>query len=391
VVHAKAAISTIGIGNIPLGLAYDSGRGEVFVANNGNNGSISVVSDTTNNLVANISLGPSALPHGLAYDSGKGEVFVTTQYGATQKIYVISDTNNSVAGTIPWPSPSVADIVYDSAKGELFAANPGSAVLQSPGGPLIVESTSSIFVISDATNAIVANISLGHVPANLEYNSNPIDRFIPIDMVYDSGRGEIFVTNDVYNFTSGEEVASTVSVISDATNSVVADVNLGGGTHPEGLAYDSAKGEVFVANSNGTHVAVISDKTNSIMANVKIENESTNYEAGTGLLGVAYDSANGEVLTANKGDYLPNKVSVISDASNMVTAVVNVGYGPSAVVYDAGRDEILVANSGDNTISVISGASPAPEFPSNTLPLILAITVGLSIGTYAHARHRVDT
>jgi len=58
-------------------------------------------------------------------------------------------------------------------------------------------------------------------------------------VVYDSGKGEIFVTNP----NSG-----IVSVISDSNNNVVATIPVG--VSPGNLAYDSGRGEIFVANQN---------------------------------------------------------------------------------------------------------------------------------------------
>ena len=64
-------------------MAYDSGKGEVLVASdlpsvtNGSatsaqSGAVSVISDTTNKVVATVGVGLD--PEALAYDSGKGEV-----------------------------------------------------------------------------------------------------------------------------------------------------------------------------------------------------------------------------------------------------------------------------------------------------------------------------
>ena len=56
---------------------------------------------------------------------------------------------------------------------------------------------------------------------------------------------------------------SSVSVISDSNNQVIATVNVGSG--PLGVAYDSAKGEIFVANSVSGTVSVISDSTTPLL------------------------------------------------------------------------------------------------------------------------------
>ena len=58
-----------------------------------------------------------------------------------------------------------------------------------------------------------------------------------IGIAYDSAKGEIFVTN-------GED--NTTSIISDNTNTVVATIPVGG--YPYGVAYDSAKNEIFIVN-----------------------------------------------------------------------------------------------------------------------------------------------
>src|SRR3989442_10944962 len=85
----------------------------------------------------------------------------------------------------------------------------------------------------------------------------------------------------------------TVSVICDATNAVVASIAVG--AYTVGVAYDSGKGEVFVAkqviaNQGSNTVTVISDATNAIVANIPVSSRP---------YGVAYDSAKGEGFVAN--------------------------------------------------------------------------------------------
>src|SRR6266849_5149334 len=168
-----------------------------------------------------------------------------------------------------------AGIEYDSGKGEVFVAD---------------AAWDNVSVISDATNAIVANVRVG---AN------------PFGSAYDGGKGEVFAANQASN---------TVSVMSDATNTVVATIDVG--SYPTGVAYDSAKGEVFVSNQVSNNVSVISDATNSVVATVDV---------GAYPFGLAYDSAKGEVFVANANS---NNVSVISDATNTVVATIAIGPVP---------------------------------------------------------------
>ena len=156
-------------------------------------------------------------------------------------------------------------------------------------------------------------------------------------LAYDSSKGEVFVANPLDN---------AVSVISDATNTVIANVSVSG---PWALAYDSLRGEVFVANDNRT-VFVISDANDTVVATVKV---------GIAPVALTYDSLRSEVFVATDGAS-PNSngtVYVISDATDKVVANVSVGLAPVALAYDSLRSEVFVANGNNDTVSVISDAT----------------------------------
>jgi YVTN family beta-propeller protein len=186
----------------PSAVAYDGGKGAVFVANYGSN-SVSVISDAPNPVLTTIPVGTR--PYGVAYDSGKGEVFVSNQL--SNNVSVISDATNTVVATIPVGTHPLG-IAYDSRKGEVFVINSNS---------------NNVSVVSDMNNAVVTTIPVG---------------FNPLDVAYDSGKGEVFVTNANSN---------NVSVISDATDTVVATVAVGSG--PAGLAFDASNGYVYLSNT----------------------------------------------------------------------------------------------------------------------------------------------
>src|SRR3989442_430741 len=139
-----------GNGVYPTGIAYDRPRGEIFVADGGSN-NVSVISDTTNAVVATIRVG--ANPFGVVYDGGKGEVFVTNQ--VSNNVSVISDATNSVVASIPVGAYPTG-VAYDSAKGEMFVTNYIS---------------NNVSVISDATNAVVASIPVGTNPFGVAYTT----------------------------------------------------------------------------------------------------------------------------------------------------------------------------------------------------------------------------
>src|SRR5439155_572850 len=151
-----------------------------------------------------------------------------------------------------------------------------------------------------------------------------------------------------------DPLTASVSVISDSTNTVVATVNVGRNPYGYhyGLAYDSGKGEVFVATSASNTVSVISDSTNAVVAIVNVVGEAPG--------GMAYDSGKGEVFVANTASgTLIGTVSVISDSTNTVVATVNVGTYPNSVAYDSGKGEVFVANPFTYAVYVISDGAPS--------------------------------
>jgi YVTN family beta-propeller protein len=324
-VHALGVTATIPVGKAPMGVAYDSAKGEIFVTN-GQDNTVSVISDSTNTVVATIPVG--AYPYGVAYDSAKGEIFVVNLHG--NSVSVISDSTNTVVATIP-VGESPYNIAYDSAKGELFVTN---------------SYDSTVSVISDSTNTVVATIPVGTEPFSI---------------AYDSGKGEIFVVNqepDTRNYS--------LSVISDSTNTVVATVTLP--SAPAFLAYDSGKGEIFVSGYES--LVVVSDSTNAVVATISISN--LNYEPQ--VAGVAYDPGRNLIFVAL---HQSNKVVAISDSTNKVVETITVGHLPWAVTHDSGNGAIYVtcgAEGGDNTVSVISDVSNTSA-PSGTVDWIIWIIV----------------
>ncbi|MGA7860726.1 MAG: hypothetical protein WCB19_02580, partial [Thermoplasmata archaeon] len=99
-------------------------------------------------------------------------------------------------------------------------------------------------------------------------------------------------------------------------------------------------------NYASNNVSVVSDATDAVVATVPV---------GSSPISAAYVSENGEVFVAN---YESNNVSVISDATNTVLATVAVGSEPVGVAYDSGTGEVYISNYAQGTISVLAGVPP---------------------------------
>jgi YVTN family beta-propeller protein len=319
--------SQSGGGSQPDGIAYDSGKGEIFVANHADN-TVSIISDSSNTVVATVAVGNA--PNSVVYDSGKGEVFVSN-YGSNT-VSVISDSDNKVVATVP-VGDGPGSMAYDSGKGEIF----------------VTSSRSGVSVISDSSNTVVATV--------------PVQN--PYSIAYDFKTGEIFVLN--IDDATGN---NTFCVISDTGNNVVASGNLCEGwdifeAGPVGAVYDSGKNEFFV-NSCDNAVSIISDSGYQVVASIPMGNISK----GEGFCqGGSYNPAKGEIYVANLN---ADTLSVISDSTNKVVATIPVGSGPRGVVYDSGKNEIFVSNCFDNSVSVI---------PETSIQYVTGPGEGLSFST----------
>ena len=340
---ASGGPGTVGVGLDPIGLAYDSGTGQVWVADF-SSPAVGAISDATNAVADTVEVPglnnpgfhESPSPQYVAYDSAKGELFVSNLYGNC--ITVISDATNSVVTTIDLGNDTLnngiggypVELAYDSAKGEIFVANQGESTIIGQ----YDTSAGFVSVISDSTNSVVATVPLGDFPSAI---------------AYDPAKGEVFVAEDgatPSNVSASNTAHGQVSVISDTTNKVVANVTVG--PFPDGIAYDSARGEVYVASSGSTTIAgsvsAISDSTNAIVATVPLN------DAG----GVAYDSAKGElyVVTPNT-----NSTAIISDSTNSVVGTRPAGPAPFWIAYDSAKGELFISNPAADTVTVISDAS----------------------------------
>jgi YVTN family beta-propeller protein len=353
-------VAQIPVGSGPEAVLYVPSHGEVFVADSGGN-SVSVISDTTNLVVRTIAVGSA--PDALALDFGTGEVYVVNAYSSN--VSVIALSNESVSATIT-AGLVPQGIAYDNRTSQLFLSSSYSATL---------------VVISDATHTVVANLSTGSTPIGVAYDfatrevfvansgsanvtviSDLTDRTVaniavgagPTAVTYDSGEGALYVANPGSN---------NVSVISDATNRVVATVPAG--ITPEDIAYDPVSGAIYIANPGSSNVSVVSDSTGSVLRNIPV---------GWAPIAMTYDSLAPELFVAE--DY-SSAVSVVntSTSAGTIQATITVGRDPSALAFDPAKNELFVTNAGSDTVSVVS---------CRTLAVIATIPVGLTPGGIAY-------
>lgn len=172
----------------------------------------------------------------------------------------------------------------------------------------------------------------------------------PDGLAYDPAKGEIFVANPAWNF---------VSVVSDSQHVVLTTVTVG--TNPETPCYDSGKGEVFVPNLVSDTVSVINDTNDTVVATIPV---------GSFPESATYDPAQGELFVTNAQS---NNVSVINDTNNTVVGTLPVGAYPVAASFDPELGELFVANDDSGNVSVVNTTTnltvssvPVGSYPVST-------------------------
>lgn len=185
----------------------------------------------------------------------------------------------------------------------------------------------------------------------------PVGALEPNDLALDPTNDHIFVTD-------GIEPARNVTVISGASNQVVANIPVGG--YDTMMAFDSANGMLYVAGSGtaapgpaypGNYVTIVDAATDQVVGDIRLSNESGEplsmaLDPEAGLLFVT------SVLLATPPQEgivnAPGNVTVIDTDSESIETVITVGYSPSSVVVDVPLGVLFVANQGSNSVSVIS-------------------------------------
>jgi YVTN family beta-propeller protein len=109
--------------------------------------------------------------------------------------------------------------------------------------------------------------------------------------------------------------SNTVSVISGSTNTVIGTIPVG--REPFGIAFDSANGNLYVANFQDNTVSVISGSTITVIGTIP---------AGDGPAFLAFDSANGNIYVPNYHDVTLSVISTtgtVADTTPPDTAVTS--------------------------------------------------------------------
>ena len=362
-VHAASLTSTIKTGVGPIGVVYDPAMHEIFV-DNYYGGDIQVISDSTNQQVADVTALTqyAGAPFNLAYDSVKGEIWVADATGA----YAISDATNTIVANVS-DTNGLELAAFDSKTDEVFMSYNGNiAVISDSSNTIIANITQSVTAMVDdsaKSEIFAATGSEGSAVVNvISANTNAVTTTIPISsapdyIAYDSGKGEIYVAGSVLDSNTGLDTYN-IQVISDSTNKVVATIDLPTGVTLGDMAYNPNKGEIYI--NDLTSVAIISDSTKNVVGTVNTNGTNTY----TGSNGIAYDSGTSTVYAINDGgstEGFMGSLAVISDPSSGTS-------NPTATP--------------TSSTSTSTGSTPTPKVPEFSNVALISVAAAIVAVTF---------
>ncbi|MCI4319723.1 MAG: YncE family protein [Thermoplasmata archaeon] len=127
--------------------------------------------------------------------------------------------------------------------------------------------------------------------------------------------------------------------------------NITVGKSPEGLAFDPSNGNIYVANTHAGTVSVITGATNAVTATIKVGSNDSQ---------VLYNPTSTEIYVLNP---FSDNVSIISGATNKVVATVAVAGQPFNELYDPANGNVYVFYPGagitSSNITMINHATHA--------------------------------
>jgi YVTN family beta-propeller protein len=292
---------------------------------------------------------------------------------ATAAAAVTPPPAGTISPTIPPPTPAVPyGVVFNAATNLYYIAN----------GP-----ADSVSVMDGATNKLTATIAVG-VPVSLlaiNTTTNTIygmgqtgDEFLSVINgasnkvtttvgnfgTQVSGIAVNSVTNKIYIVDAAAGQNYNVTTLDGATNAVVGELQVGG--NASAVAVNTITNTVYVTNTNS--LIVIDGATNLITATVQATPATGSAPAQATLVGtsaVAVDETTNTIYVADTAGL--NSVSVINGATNIVTAIIEVGNDPMSIAVNSLSHKIYVANHLDKSVTVIDG-------PTNTSTATISLT-----------------
>jgi DNA-binding beta-propeller fold protein YncE len=353
-----------GVGADPVAVAFDAKSRQVLVLNQGDD-SVSIVDGTTCN--ASVTTGCGKVAPQIATGANPAALGLDT---ATNTIYVSNQNDDDVSVlTIDACAPDHTAGCRQIPASTSIGAEPIGAAIDSATNTIYVanQDDNDLSVINAATcNALVSSgCATKWTTAATGDN--------PLAVAVDQATNTVYVANSSpQNNPDGSAQSldgSTVSVIdgvhcnASITSSCNSASTITVGQGPAALAVDEATNTIYVTNFDDGTVSVINGAGCDAQVTTGCTTSPRTISVGGDVEGIAFDSATGTVYVADTGE---DKVSVINAKTcnaqvatgcAQTPAAIGVGKEPRGVAIDIATDTVYVANYADHTVSVINGAT----------------------------------
>ena len=295
-------MQTVRVGQQPHGIAVDSHRNLIYVANH-YGGSVSVIDGSRDSVTNTLSLGNASGGNGVALDPISGYLYVTNKFTGDVSRVRATDGEPPTAiqvGTQP------NGIAMDPATGIVYVANFGS---------------NTVMALEGMTGALRSTTFGDGEPS-----------FIALDRT----RGRFYVTH---------HLNATVGVYDLATGQLLHSLPTGGG--PYGIAIDAGRGRLYTADRDGMSVTIIDLQDDSLIKRMPLN--CTPYQ-------VAVNPASGHLFVVCADD---QQLHIYDEDTTLWLAWVPVGRGAAeGIAVDPSTGRVYVSNSADDTISIIQDSGP---------------------------------
>jgi YVTN family beta-propeller protein len=266
---------TINVGNFPEDIAFTPNGSRAFVTNT-SDATVSVINATTNAVTQTVDLSPIPMlfPTGVAVTPDASKVFVTSIAGqedtSRQNIAVLNNSSTVTIGSTITLTGNTGRPAF-TPNGSQFVSGYNVGNEAPPG---------AVF-INPSNNAIVATPKLNEVGVNPGTAVTPDGRFTYLTKFsIDGGTGKVWVIDNATHATvttipcpdrsmygiritpdgrfafATDFALNQVTVISTATNQIIANIPVG--TNPNDIAFTPDSTKAFVTNEGDTTISVIS-------------------------------------------------------------------------------------------------------------------------------------
>ncbi|HJT83692.1 MAG TPA: beta-propeller fold lactonase family protein [Nitrososphaeraceae archaeon] len=313
VIPAQPQLSLIGTISglaLPYGMAFKPDNNLLYITNSeasNNNGSISVINTTTNNVNTIMHLGNN--PKSIIYNSGNDLIYVSNSNSG--EISVINSTTNLITNTINignFLGTGLSGIEVNPVNNTIYVTNSGLNIIS---------------IINATSNTLIGNIS------------QTIGKFFtPYGIAYNDDNDNLYVTN---------RGSDTVSVINSTTKTLEKLISTGG-IAPSSIIYNPVNNNLYVTNTGSNTVSIINGTTNNVIKTIP-----------TGLqpIGIAYNEYNGNVYTTNS---INGTVSIIDGFGNTVVDTIDISGNDNnlaGIVFNSNNENVYVADTSAGSISII--------------------------------------